>query len=101
MWSLSYSRDTRTDVRLNYGGITGYTKLPLVGAEHPGEAAMGEKTPQVREQELLEERARLIGDWIRSDPALVQEIEEGYQAAERGKGVPAREYFEGRDKPAV
>ncbi|MBI2886708.1 MAG: hypothetical protein HYY02_05825 [Chloroflexi bacterium] len=55
---------------------------------------MGEKSPQVREQELLEERAQLIGDWILSEPALVQEIKESFEAAERGEGVPAREHVE-------
>lgn len=62
---------------------------------------MDEKSPQVREQELLEERARLIGDWVRSDPALVQEIEEGYKAAERGEGVLAKEHVKKRGGKAV
>lgn len=46
-----------------------------------------------RERELLEERARLIGEYIRSQPELVAQIQEGLAAAERGEGIPAKEYF--------
>jgi len=62
---------------------------------------MGERSPQVREQELLEERTKLIADWIRSDPSLVQEIEEGFKAAEQGQGVLAKEHVKKRGGRAV
>lgn len=48
------------------------------------------KEPKVREQELLDESARLVAGWIRSDPQLVAEIKEGYEAAARGEGIPIR-----------
>jgi len=62
---------------------------------------MDEKSPQVREQELLEERAELIADAIKSNPKLVAAIKEGYEAAERGEGVPAREYLKKRGRRTV
>ena len=49
------------------------------------------KDPQVREQELLEKQAQLVADWIRDDPELVKEIQEGVEAVARGEGIPARE----------
>lgn len=52
---------------------------------------MAPEDPQLREQELLEERAKLIGDTIRANPALMKEIREGLAAADRGEGVPWRE----------
>lgn len=47
--------------------------------------------PLVREQELLEERAKLIQEAIRANPDFMKEIEEGIAAAERGEGVPLKE----------
>lgn len=49
------------------------------------------KEPQARERELLEESAQLVADWIRSDPQLVTEIKESYEAAGRGEGTPVRQ----------
>lgn len=49
------------------------------------------KDSRVREQELLDEQAQLIADYIRNDPELVKEIQEGVEAVWRGEAVPARD----------
>lgn len=61
----------------------------------------GEKSPQLKEQELLEERAKLIGEHIKSNPDLVDALRKAREAEERGEGMPAGEYFEKRGITSV
>ena len=50
--------------------------------------------PRSRDQELLDERARLIADTIAKTPGLREAIQDGIAEAEKGEGVPAKEYFD-------
>lgn len=62
---------------------------------------MAGKSPQLREQELLEERAKLIGDYVRANPELVKELWSSIEADKRGEGTLAEEYFKKRGITSV
>lgn len=50
--------------------------------------------PKAHEQELLDERAQIIAKAIGENPGLRQAIIDGIAEADRGEGVPAKEYFD-------
>ena len=49
-----------------------------------------------QERELLEKRARLIEECIKSNPEFMKAIMAGYEGNHRGEGIPADEYFDKR-----
>ena len=59
-------------------------------AEEPSMDA--KKSPAVREQELLEERAQVIGDMVRANAFLVEAVADGVKSGGKN-AIPASEYF--------
>lgn len=60
-------------------------------SEGTGGCGMTQDELRAREQELLEERAKVLTEAILTNEAFTKAVKEGLESAERGEGVPFKE----------